>query len=309
MKKNLPTETIEGEEESSHFKQRRDFLTRSGIVGAVAAISPMLLTSSNAQAGWISNSIIKQVLDAVTLDTFKGVTSFVVPGNDWHSITQGEATWAVGGLAADTEDYLLENLDNYLPWPKDIGNSILSALGGALSNSAGSIPFSLAILLKPVEVIILNAIDKKIDDLIGDSEVIPLGHVFSLILNITATMVNPLTINGGHISPFARLKFDEKVEVFKRLETGEPSIRDLIGGSLTAQENAFLPDLMSTFIRSLLQLTAFGSLSEWHALDQTTKTLTERPVGWDLTGYLPNGPVEGHDDFIGYYQGRTQIDP
>jgi len=308
VKNNLPGKKMEGEEESSHFKQRRDFLTRSGIVGAVAAISPMLLASNKTQAGWISNSVIKQVLDAVTLDTFKGVTAFVMPGNDWHSITQGEATWGVGGLAANTDQYLLENLDNYLPWPKDIGNSILSALGGALSESAGSIPTSLAILLKPVEVIILNALDKKLDALIGDSEVIPLGHVFSLILNITATIVNPLTINGGHISPFSRLTMSEKAQVFQRLETGQPSISDLIGGKLSAQENAFLPDLMATFIRSLLQLATFGSMSEWHALDKNTKTLNQIPIGWQLSNYLPNGPVEGHDDLLGYWQDRSEID-
>ncbi len=308
MKKKLTEKNFEGEEETSHFKQRRDFLTRSGIVGAVAAISPMLLASNKSQAGWISNSVIKQVLNAVTLDTFKGVSAFVMPGNDWHSVTQGEASWEVGGLASNSEQYLLENLDNYLPWPKDIGNSILSALAGALSDSAGSIPLGVAILLKPVEVTILNAIDKKLDGLIGDSEVIPLGHVFSLILNITATMVNPLTINGGHISAFSRLNMGEKAQVFQRLETGEPSISDLIGDRLSAKENAFLPDLMATFIRSLLQLAAFGSMSEWHALDKNTKTLTQIPIGWQLSNYLPNGPVEGHDDLLGYWQGRSEID-
>ena len=38
-----------------------------------------------------------------------------------------------------------------------------------------------------------------------------------------------------------------------------------------------------------------------------SRTLRKRPVGWNHTGYQPHGPVEGWDDFIGYYQGRQEV--
>ena len=95
---------------------------------------------------------------------------------------------------------------------------------------------------------------------------------------------------------------------FKRLETGEPDLTQTISLNLTSAQSGLLPGLMSTFARTLIQLTAFGALSEWHALDQTTRELTVRPIGWDLTNYLPNGNVEGWDELLGYYQDRSQID-
>ncbi len=290
-------------------RHRRDFLTRSGLVGAVAAVSPMLLSSSKSQASlFSSNDFISEVFNAITLDTFAGVSASVIPGNDWHSISQQQFTLNKGAVAANTQQYLLENLDNYLPWPQDIAAPILSALASAYSQAAGPIPFALALALKPVETLILNKLDKYMDKLIAGEETVPLAHVFSLILNITATMVNPLALRGSHLSPFSRLSFSEKMEVFKRLETGEPDISQLISINLTPEQAAVLPNLMATFARNLIQLTAFGAMSEWHALDGATRTLNFQPVGWENSNYLPDGNVEGWDEFLGYYQDRSSID-
>ena len=290
-------------------RHRRDFLTRSGLVGAVAAVSPLLLSSSKSQASlFSSNAFISEVFNAITLDTFAGVSASVIPGNDWHSISQQQFTLDKGAVAANTQQYLLENLDNYLPWPQDIAAPILSALASAYSQAAGPIPFSLALVLKPVETLILNKLDEYMDKLIAGEETVPLAHVFSLILNITATMVNPLALRGSHISPFSRLNFSEKMEVFKRLETGEPDIGQIISSNLTPEQAAVLPNLMATFARNLIQLTAFGAMSEWHALDGATRTLNFQPVGWEISNYLPDGNVEGWDEFLGYYQDRSSID-
>ena len=309
MKKNSTSkDSLSPEESEPQSNPRRDFLARSGLMGAVAAISPMLLASSKSEASLLSDSLINKVFDAMTLDTFSGVSAFVIPGNDWHSISQGHFNLKVGAEAANTPQFLLENLDNYLPWPKDIAGPILSEIARAFSNSAKPIPFALALVLKPIETLILNKLDEYMDRLIEGSETIPLAHVFSLLLNVTATLVNPFAIGGSHLAPFSRLNFQEKAEVFKRLETGQPDLSELISLNLTQQQSDMLPILMATFSRTLIQLTAFGGLSEWHALDQTTRTLNIRPIGWDLTQYLPNGNVEGWDDFLGYYQDRSQID-
>jgi hypothetical protein len=55
---------------------------------------------------------------------------------------------------------------------------------------------------------------------------------------------------------------------------------------------------------SLLEFTAFGSLGESGVYNPATRQLTGRPVGWALSGYSPNGVVDGWDEFKGYYQGR-----
>lgn len=310
MRKNSPPNDSQlNEDEAPLSNPRRDFLARSGLMGAVAAISPMLLASSKSEASLLlSDSVIRDVFNAMTLDTFAGVSAFVLPGNDWHSISQGHFNLKKGAKAANTQQFLLDNLDNYLPWPKDIAGPILSEVARAFSNAAKPIPFGLALVLKPLETLILNKLDEYMDRLIDGSQTVPLGHVFSLILNVTATLVNPLAIGGSHLAPFSRLSFSEKAEVFKRLETGEPGLSELISLNLNEAQSEMFPTLMATFSRTLIQLTAFGALSEWHALDQTTRELTVRPIGWDLTQYLPNGNVEGWDDFLGYYQDRSQVD-
>ena len=39
-----------------------------------------------------------------------------------------------------------------------------------------------------------------------------------------------------------------------------------------------------------------------------SERLRARPVGWELSDYPPSQPVEGWDEFLGYYQGRTSAD-
>jgi hypothetical protein len=58
---------------------------------------------------------------------------------------------------------------------------------------------------------------------------------------------------------------------------------------------------------ALIEFATFGAYSEYGVLDRDAKKLRKRPVGWTLTGYQPDGPVEGWDDFIGYYQGRKEV--
>jgi hypothetical protein len=47
--------------------------------------------------------------------------------------------------------------------------------------------------------------------------------------------------------------------------------------------------------------------------DPATKTVSKRPVGWDLSSYMPGRttPADGWDEFLGYFQGRqsTATDP
>ena len=57
-------------------------------------------------------------------------------------------------------------------------------------------------------------------------------------------------------------------------------------------------------------LVNFLAFSEIDVFDPATGRLRARPVGWDHCGYLGDRlePVEGWDDFLGYYQDRTEVE-
>ena len=48
--------------------------------------------------------------------------------------------------------------------------------------------------------------------------------------------------------------------------------------------------------------------NEQGVYDATTRSLTGRPVSWQISGYQPNGPVEGWNELKGYYRGRKKAD-
>ena len=46
----------------------------------------------------------------------------------------------------------------------------------------------------------------------------------------------------------------------------------------------------------------------WPIMVLRTRTLSGRPVGWQLTGFLPDGQTgDGWDDLLGYYQDRREV--
>lgn len=99
------------------------------------------------------------------------------------------------------------------------------------------------------------------------------------ILDQIATLVrqSPTSVS------FADLFFAEKMAVFAALESNPASAQ--LAGVLPA-------------------LTAFLAVSEAGVFDPATRTITGRPVGWDLSGY--QGVADGRDEFVGYYQNRKK---
>ena len=103
------------------------------------------------------------------------------------------------------------------------------------------------------------------------------------ILNNVAQAVNP-SASGRFSAPFANLSFPEKVAVVQVLE-GDPASRPLAG---------VLP-----------QFVAFLVYSEAGVFDPNTRTLTGKPLGWELSHY--EGVADGRDEFKGYYQDRRKV--
>jgi hypothetical protein len=107
------------------------------------------------------------------------------------------------------------------------------------------------------------------------------------LLNGYASQVNPAASGGAFASPFARLKFDEKVEVFRRFEQ-----------ETEGSELRFVSGI-------LVGAVAFLAFTEGGVLDGGTRRLTKTPVGWTLTQY--DGVAEGRRELVGYWRGRRKV--
>lgn len=140
---------------------------------------------------------------------------------------------------------------------------------------------------------------------LANDNTMPLSGAVANLLNVVALSVNPAAAGGMFPAPFARLSLAEKAAVFQALEadTGLPDA-DLPEPFTRATGNfKFVAGIIPGFV-------AFLAYGEWHAFDPQTRTLTKRPIGWNHTNYQAGRtvPVEGWDEFIGYFEGRRAVD-
>jgi hypothetical protein len=112
-----------------------------------------------------------------------------------------------------------------------------------------------------------------------------LADTVAAILNSTALAVNPAAAAGPFVSPFSNLSFAHKGVVFSLLE-GNPATAPLIG---------VLP-----------LIVGFLSYAETAVFNPATRTISGRPIGWDLSNY--SGVSDGRDEFRGYFKNRRHAD-
>jgi hypothetical protein len=122
----------------------------------------------------------------------------------------------------------------------------------------------------------------------GQGTTLPSSRAVESMLNGYAAQVNPLA-HGPFPSQFSRLSFVDKARVFQRMESDLES---------QPTELAFVAGILPGF-------ATFVTFSEAGAFDPSTRRLTGRPVGWQLTNYA--GPSDGWPEFRGYYQGRRKV--
>jgi hypothetical protein len=90
---------------------RRDFLGRSGILAAAAALI---------QSDWISRVLVPEARadePNLAVDTLSGLVAFIVPGADPYSVHQGTGTLEPGGIEANSTLPLLFALNLVSPAP------------------------------------------------------------------------------------------------------------------------------------------------------------------------------------------------
>lgn len=119
-----------------------------------------------------------------------------------------------------------------------------------------------------------------------EGDTIPLSAGVATLLNALAVTVNPLASAGVFLSPFARLRFSDKAEVFRRLEALD------LGDAIAPEPFTAASGNLRFIAGALLEFVAFGTYSE------------RTPVGWRLSGYP--GVADGWDDFKGYWGGQRK---
>ena len=282
---------------------RRGFLARVGVLGVavgsgalaapgLAGASPLTTTDAGA---------LRPLLADLARDTLTGLAVFVVPGPDPFSRAQGTPRREPGAIEAGTPESLVDLLDRVVPFPDAMARPVAAAFQTAL---AGTDPEPRELVGLPPETV--EQVDAALGELLAaPGEGVPLSLAVAMLLNLLATHVDGRSIEGRFLSPFARLSFASKARVFALLEGPEADLVAALGASLPPDLLGVVIGVLRTFAAPLLELPALCTYSEAHVFDPATRTVTARPVGWDLTGYA--GVRDGWDEFRGYYQGRREV--
>lgn len=285
---------------------RRTFLARMGVLGAAAAIPALAAPSAAAAPSALSPlvGLLRPVLAELARDTISGLVVMVCPGPDAYSRAQGTPREEPGALEARGTDFMLGALDAFVPFPDQLATPLAAALATAVDDIGLPVPPGLLGPLFPTAW----SLDRVLLELLENDEALPLSLVVALLLNVVATQVNPLALNGPFLSPFARLTLDEKCRAFELLEGPDADLVALLDAGLPEPLRSSISGLLRFLAGALLEFSAFGSYNEWGVYDARSRTVSERPVGWELSGYQPDGVVDGWDDFLGYYEGRTEVE-
>jgi len=133
-------------------------------------------------------------------------------------------------------------------------------------------------------------------------DTVPLSGSVASAVNTVALTVNPAATGGAFPSPFARLPFADKAAVWRTLEEDTRQVAD--------RDPTHSLGVLQFVFGVLPAFVGFYAFSEIDVFEPANRRLRVRPVGWDHCGYLGDRtePVEGWDEFRGYYQGRREVE-
>ena len=292
----------------SATRTRREFLLRGGLLGAavvVAGTSLRLLPAAAIEP--LVPGHAGKALQRLARDTISGLVVFAVPGSDAYSRAQGVTSLTPGALDARAEQLVLDALDNFLPFPGQLIRPLAAAL--ATGTSDALLPAGMAPLVSGLEEAAAR-FDEALGIVLANDEAVPLSVLVSLLLNFVATSVDPRAILGPFpASPFANLRAAHKAEVFRRLEGDHAELIELLDSAAPEPGKETLSGFVKFLAGTLLEFAAFTPFTEFGVFDRERRVVTGRPVGWELTRYLPGRhlPVDGRDEFRGYYRGRRSV--
>lgn len=292
--------------------RRRDLLIRAGLLGAAAAVGGVWPASAAADVPEVLEPLLEQVtqpaLDLLTRDTYSGLAVFCVPGPDRYSVAQGLTSPTPGAVEAGAPALLRHTLDFFIAWP----DSYVQALTAAFTTGVSELPIPSSLLgglLAPLE-----AVGATLDDVIQlalrNDRTLPVSLVLALLLNVAATQVRPTAVVGPVAgSPFANLSHAEKAQACQRIEQADPALVALLDAHAPEPLNEGASGLLRFAGGLLLTLGNFAAYTEFAVFDRDSRQAVRRPVGWDISRYMPGRtvPADGWAEFLGYYQGRRAV--
>ena len=134
----------------------------------------------------------------------------------------------------------------------------------------------------------LHTLDRALAAYLESDEALPLSFPIAGLLNLMATQVHPLAVNGPHLSPFARLSYAEKAQAFELIERTDADLVALLDLQFPEPFKASVSGLLKFVGGALIEFATFGAYGESAVYDKVSRTLRKRPVGWNHTGYQPH---------------------
>lgn len=294
--------------------RRRDLLIRAGLLGAVATVGGVWPAPSTAAADVpealepLLELVAQPAMDLLTRDTYSGLAAFGVPGPDRYSVAQGLTSPSPGGVEAGAPALLQRTLDFFLSWP----DAYVHALTAAFTTGVSDVPIPSSLLgglLKPLE-----GVGATLDDVLRlvlrNDRTLPISLTLALLMNVAATQVRPTAVVGPVAgSPFANLSHAEKAQAFQRIEQADPALVALIDAHAPEPLHDGASGLLRFAGGLLLTFCTFTAYTEFAVFDRARGQAVRRPVGWDLSRYMPGRttPADGWAEFLGYYQGRRAV--
>jgi hypothetical protein len=279
---------------------RREMLIRTGVLGASAFV--LGVTPERAAAAPLDDALVEQVIEVLARDTFAGLGVFAVPGpiTDRYSLAQGQTSTRPGSVQAKGPELIAHTLDRYIGLPDTYLQALVAAFRDGAPDTAGGLAA-------------LELLGKTIDDVLqvvlANDAAVPASLPAALMLNFAATQVRPTSVIGLiPTSPFANLKWAEKGQALQRIEQADPDLVALIDAHAPQPLQTSASGLLRFLGNVLLTLAGFAPYTEFHVFDPATRRATRRPIGWDLSTYMPGRttPADGWAEFLGYYQDRRE---
>jgi hypothetical protein len=291
---------------------RRELLLRTGVLGAGAVVAGVWPSAARGNVPEALEPLLERVaepaLQLLARDTYAGLAVFALPGADRYSQAQRLTSSGPGPIEARAPELLEHTLDVYIAWPDAYAHALAAAFATGVSDVR--IPHALLGGVLAALELVGATMDDALRLVLQNDRTIPASLPLALLMNFAATQVRPSAVLGPiPSSPFANLTWREKGLAFERIERADPDLVALIDANAPQPLREGASGLLRFVGNVLLVLSAFAPYTEYGVFDRSALRATRRPIGWDLSDYMPGRttPADGWPEFIGYYQDRRAV--
>ncbi len=300
---------------------RRNFLILSGLFGALAPTG--VLAKGSKALPDLESVDWAEVLRGFSVDTLNGLAAFAVPGLDPFSKRQKLTVQGFGGVDNGAGPFMSVALDISAPFDPNLSLLLITALAAMRDRIIARIfkyhgrAGVIGKFQYQHQKEMLDRVDQAFFNWLSSSapkQGLPLTLFSATLLNLISAVINPRSVKQGFFQGFASLSWRQKARVFMLLEAKPEKLVKLIWGDTQSPVGRLIVGNLRFLPGALLQLACSASYVEPPLLiDFTDLSLIARPPGWDFAGYQIDDtgprlkPVDGWDDFMGYFEGRTEV--